>query len=122
MNDDLSWFAARIVLEACHPEEPVGERLFEEQIILVRAPTEEVALQKAALFGKDAEHAYKNAEGRDVRWVFKEVLDIKMLFDDVIQDGTEVYHAFLAEDELAFLRRSFQVRGERVSLDATLAE
>ncbi|MGH2368156.1 MAG: DUF4288 domain-containing protein, partial [Chloroflexota bacterium] len=89
MSDDQTWFAVRLIMESEHPEEDVEDRLFEEKIILVYAPTEEAARQKAVRFGQAAEEEYTNPDGKLVKWVFREVLDVKPLFDNVIEDGAE---------------------------------
>jgi hypothetical protein len=120
MSDDLAWFAARIVLESQHPDEDEapGDKLYEERIILIRAPSEEAAHEKAVRFGEDSREEYKNSYGRTVIWAFKELLDVKPIFDDVIQDGTEIYAAFLAHPELERVRQSLQPAG-RSTLQAS---
>ena len=106
MSAGESWFAARILMERTHLEERDVDTLFEDKIILLRADTEDAALSKAEALGRASEHAYENAEGKPVRWIFREVLDVKELFDDAIGEGTEVYYALLAGDDVAHLRRA----------------
>ena len=40
----------------------------------------------------------------DVRWEFREVLDVKQLLDDEMHDGSEIYYAFLTRTQLESVR------------------
>jgi len=108
MSDRQTWFAARLLLESQHPGDLFSDRLYEEKIIVLRAATEEAARGKAEEFGRAAEETYLNADEQTVQWVFSEVLDIKELFDENIQGGTEVYYSFLHEEDLAGLPRALR--------------
>ena len=52
--------------------------LWEEQIVLVRAFSEEDAARQAINFANTQETSYKNSEGEDVEWRF---LKIERLFN-----------------------------------------
>lgn len=121
MTDDSSWFGARILLAAEHPDEAAADTLFEERIVLIRAATDEAAREKAVRLGKAAEEAYENPDGKTVKWGFREVLDVKPLFDDVIGDGSEVYYSLLAEHDVEPLRRALQSGGLSAAADDALA-
>ena len=76
MTDQLSWFAARIVLEA-RQQTGLARPLYEDRIILVRAASEGEAVQKAKQSGVEAGEVYTNPDGETVHWAFLEVLDVK---------------------------------------------
>lgn len=101
------WFGVLTVMEAAHPEEEVEEKLFEVRIIVVRAGTEDEAREKAERFGVSSKLEYENPFGKKVIWTFREVLDIVQVFDETIDDGTEVYYSFIRERGLEHLRRYF---------------
>jgi Domain of unknown function (DUF4288) len=109
---DDDWWGARIIFESVHPDPGDGSRytLFEEQTILVRAPSEADARVRARTLGEGAELEYKNVYGNTVRWVFKGVLDIFDVSDDHPKEGTEIYSAFIhGESHLNRLKRQFRV-------------
>lgn len=95
----MRWFAARILSEAVHRDDPAPESLFEERIILLRAQNEGEAMRRAGEIGAGSVHEYQNAFGKAVRWEFRDVLEVQEVLDDQIVDGTEVYYAFLGERE-----------------------
>jgi|SRR4051794_7222775 len=111
MNEQQKWFAACLLMESLVDSGPPKEKLFEETIVLVRAATDADAAQKAERFGRDAEHEYQNTYGETVRWVFRELLDLKELIDEAIGDGTEVYYAFLDENEVVQRQRMLRSSG-----------
>ncbi len=110
MNEQQKWFAACLLMESLVDSGPPKEKLFEEKVVLVRASSEAEAAKKAERFGRDEDHEYLNADGETVRWVFQELLDLKELFDEAIGDGTEVYYAFLGQEEAAQRRRILHAR------------
>jgi|GEM_PF-1292584 len=104
----MKWFSALVIQEATHPEEQNQSPLFEADVILINAVTEDEARKKAEEIGKSSQHEYLNAYGHRVAWVFKEVLDIKEVDAERIGDGTEVYYVFLNREELLGLRRALE--------------
>ena len=46
--------------------------------------------------------------GKTVRWIFREVLDVKQLFDAHLKEGSEVYFDFLRVKEVNQIRRMFK--------------
>ena len=112
LSGQTGLFVARIILESVHPDEPShgpDDKLFEDRIILIHAQSEDEARQKAKHFGKAAEHEYRNMYGNRVQWTFRGVLDILDVLDDVSQDGSEVYYAFIDEEMLTKLQEKFEL-------------
>jgi hypothetical protein len=82
-----------------HPEEQRVRKLFELQVRLVRANSDEAAWERAKEIAKEQEHSYLNAYDKKVEWIVREVLDVVELLDDAMKEGAEVYYSFLNERE-----------------------
>jgi len=67
------------------------DALSEESIRFVVANNYDEAREKAARFGRAAEHSYLNNDGERVSWKFVSVMDVQEFCDAKIDDGTEVY-------------------------------
>jgi hypothetical protein len=93
-----------MAFESLHNGQPQPDRLFEARIVLLRAEAESDARQRAEVLGRAAEERYENPDGEQVTWAFRELLDIKELFIDRLEDGGEVYWEFLSEHELDAVR------------------
>jgi Domain of unknown function (DUF4288) len=93
------WFAALLLFESLHPEEQRIRKLFELQVRLVRASSEQAAWDRANEIGKDQQHSFANVYGNKVEWVLREVVDVVELLDNAMKEGAEVYYAFLSERE-----------------------
>ena len=115
MTKPKRWFAARLLSESVHPDEPNGSTLFEESIVLLRARDAADASRRANELGAKPEAEYVSAAGDAVRWTFREVLEVQELVDDEIADGTEVYRALLRADEVAERRRAMSPFEEPVA-------
>jgi len=89
------WYAAVLLLESLHPEEHRIRKLFELQVRLVRASSDQAAWTRANEIGKAQEHSYTNVYDKKVEWVLREVLDVVELLDDAMKEGAEVYSSFL---------------------------
>jgi hypothetical protein len=109
------WFAARVLSEILHPEEPNAATLFEESIVLLRARDTAEATRRASEIGAKAEAEYLNPSGDAVRWTLREVLEVQELLDDEIADGTEVYHALLRAEEIEERRRATEKFAEPIA-------
>ena len=108
------WFAAVLLLESLHPEEHGIPKLFELQVRLVRASSDQAAWERANEIGKAQEHSYANVYDKKVEWVLREVVDVVELLDDAMKEGAEVYYSFLNERDArrisATLRQPAQAR------------
>jgi hypothetical protein len=93
------WYAAVLLLESLHPEEPGTRKLSQLQVRLVRARSDEAAWDRANKIAEAQEHSYANVYGKTVEWVLRELLDVIELLDDAMKEGAEVYYSFLNERE-----------------------
>jgi hypothetical protein len=108
VSEKEAWFAASLLFERTFEGGSKAPPLFEESIVLVRAPEdhESAALKKAVKVGMAASHSYRNIDGETVSWTFKEVLRVVQVFDSEIAEGSEVYSRFLSAEEVDHLRTS----------------
>ena len=102
-----SWFAVRVLIEPGDRDEPGSDTPdhFEDRFILVHAASEDEALTKGMLFAEDGNDDYHNAEGQTVRWSFRHIIDAHQILDSTLQDGTELYSAFIDRELAAALMR-----------------
>jgi hypothetical protein len=84
------------------------DRLFEENIILISAETEEDARIKAIQFGNEMQTEYHNIDGENVSWVFDGVFGIYPIIDKIDQDGSTVFSRHLIKSEVDSIKRKFK--------------
>jgi len=70
---------------------------------LLGAVDEANAWQRAIQLGPSLAEQYINAEGNPVVWTFERVLEVQVILEDQLDDGVEVFHRFLCEDEVKSL-------------------
>src|SRR5438093_6372718 len=101
------WYSVRVLMEIAIGEEGSAELSdrFEDRIILVRAADETQALTKGIAFAQGTNEEYLNATGERVRWTFSHALEAHQILDASLQDGTEVYSAFVNQELAQILIR-----------------
>jgi len=104
----LNWWAVRMLFEYVHPGKASEDAVFEEQVRLVRARTEDEAAAKGAEIGRREFLAYRNVANAEVEFTFREILDVVELLDHVMKDGVEVYYHFLRWEDVQQVRQSLQ--------------
>lgn len=87
----MSWFSVKLLFEAESSSPTDSDVLCEESIRLIEAASEEIALEKAKMLGKDQEHSYENDSGETIFWRFLKVDQAQELGDEEVQDGSEVF-------------------------------
>jgi hypothetical protein len=95
MSAHGDWFGVRLVIEIQVGNDPPGRRSYEDRVIVVRASSGAVARRKAETLARRDGETYRNHNGEKVVWRFKDIVDVYMILDDKIADGTEVYSAFM---------------------------
>jgi hypothetical protein len=83
------WYVVRILMRSSVSVD--NETLYSEEFALVRAVSYEEAYGKAEAKGVGLSHSYQNDAGKEVRWIFESILEVKRTIDDDIGDGCEVY-------------------------------
>jgi hypothetical protein len=101
------WYSASILFESVHNEKMDVNDMWEEQIVLIVANSEEEARAEAEKIGKEREHRYISATGDHVQWEFRQVEAIFELFDNELRPGTEVFSRFLRASEVTSLLTPF---------------
>ncbi|MDQ7095864.1 DUF4288 domain-containing protein [Desulfosporosinus sp. PR] len=66
-------------------------KLYEEQIVVIRAQTSEHAYRQADKMAKENEMEYHNPYGQLVKCKFVDSLNCQRLYDGEIKSGTEIY-------------------------------
>jgi hypothetical protein len=94
------WFSVRVLFELVFGDETASgsHNRFEDRLILVRAKNEEEALAKGARFAEGTEEQYLSADGQTTGWTFSHVIEAHEILDSTLQDGTEIYSAFVDQD------------------------
>jgi hypothetical protein len=101
------WYSVRFLIELQTPGQGDTESSdrFEDRIILVRPEHEEEALTKGMDFATGADDQYVNSEGETVGWTFRHVVGAYEILDSGLQDGSEIYSAFVDRDLAEVLMR-----------------
>jgi Domain of unknown function (DUF4288) len=101
----MPWFSVRCLSECVLDDAPA---LYEDCILLIQAEDDVHARRKGDAAARKSSHQYANSFGETVRWEFREVLDVKQLFDAEIRDGSEVYYSFLSHADLENVRTALE--------------
>ena len=83
-------YIAVIVLEMA-PSSPGSKPLYQEEISVIEAASDEAARAKAIAHGKSLEDSYQNVEGETVQVGFKALIDVQEALDTEFKDGCLVY-------------------------------
>lgn len=85
-----SYYAAVLVFESSS-DEVNYQPLYEEEVLIVEAPSEDAARERAIQLGKERETSYKNQDGQTISNQFKRLLDVQAIQDGQIEHGSTVY-------------------------------
>jgi hypothetical protein len=93
----VNWYSARLLFESVHdpPERPSKlSPLFEESIVVFQADDDESVPAKLKKLAQAGEVEYEAIAGNQVRWEFREVLEVQEIGTDkdVLEDGIEVFY------------------------------
>ena len=95
-----AWYAAVLLLEAQHPDEPdLDDPLFEKRVVLLQAPDEAAARVIARQHCGDVRVDYANVYGNRVQWRCVGVIRVDDVYATEIGSGTEVYSELLNQAE-----------------------
>ena len=100
-KSNWEWYAVKLLFESTISGEPNKDKidehydnkfkLYEEQIIVVRAQSFDHAYKKAEVEAKKNEMEYNNPYDQLVQCKFVDSLNCQRLFDKEIKSGTEIY-------------------------------
>ena len=87
----MQWYVAEIIVR-CRVGKPSNRQaLYDRQIKVLRAATDEAAYDRALELGKAENHSYKNSAGEKVFWEFAGLGNLEVLHEKRISDGTEIH-------------------------------
>lgn len=105
ISRDWRWYGVKVLYECIISGEPKPEtidenfpsddKMFEESILLIKAPSIEMANILGEQEAKKQQDDYLNPYGEKVEWKFVELIHCVDLSVKKIQIGTEVYARFL---------------------------
>ncbi len=101
----LHWYSARLRFAILTDRR--GLERYLDSVILLRAPSRQVAFEQALAQGRDREQAYQNEEGLRVRWRLASVLSLDQLADGNLH-GAEVLSMPVAGDQELDWEHQFQ--------------
>lgn len=99
------WFAVSLLYEGRSAAKP-EVALWQENIRLVEAASEEEARAVGAKLGKSGEHSYQTDDAL-FTWTFKSVLGTFLIEDFSLESGVEIFSRFLKKGEAESLLTSF---------------
>lgn len=101
----MKWYVAEIIVR-CRVGKPSNRRaLYDRQIKILRAPTDEAAYKRALALGKAENLSYKNSAGEKVSWEFLGLGNLELLLKKTISDGTEIHSRLARGNPRSEVRR-----------------
>jgi hypothetical protein len=103
------WYAASLFFKGTHSDAPDRESVWEEQIVLVEAGSDEEARARARELGRSFEHEYGTRKSDvKVRWELVEVERVCGIEGNGFQTGLEVFSRFISQEEALSLLEPFK--------------
>jgi hypothetical protein len=87
----MKWYVAEIIIRCRVGKLSKRKTLYDRQIKVVRASTDEMAYERAIKLGKAENHFYKNSIGQKVYWDFLGLGNLESLHEKKISHGTEIH-------------------------------
>jgi Domain of unknown function (DUF4288) len=100
------WYAASLLFQYCHPNDPEPESLWENSIVLIEASTEETARRIAEGIGADAQCEYV-ADSDIVQVRFEQIEKIYQIEAEQLVSGTELFSRLLRASEVKSMLTPF---------------
>ncbi len=102
------WYGISLLFKSCHAKPREGDLLlWEEVIIVVKAPSQDDAERLAREFGLKHEVEFEVLGGDTVTWVFDSVFEVCEIEHDIVDSGTEVFSQYMKESEVRSLQGRF---------------
>ncbi len=87
----MKWYVAEIIVRCRVGRASTRRSLYDRQIKVLRASTDEAAYKRALELGRAENHSYKNSAGQKVSWQFLGLGNLEILHEKAISDGTEIH-------------------------------
>ena len=101
------WFCVCVLSVAEHDQKHPPDALWEEQLFLVDAESEEDARMKGEQFAEAERAKYRNAAGEMIEWKVEKIESVHQIMDEELKSGTEVFSRFLRERQVQSLLEPF---------------
>jgi hypothetical protein len=100
----MQWYVAELIVHCRVGEARKRRTLYDRQVKVLRAPTDETAYQRALDLGRAENHSYKNSAGETVFWQFAGLANLEALHEKRICHGTEIHSRLERGDPRAEVR------------------
>ena len=87
----MHWYVAEFIVRCRVGKASKRKTLYDRQIKVLRASTDEAAYERALELGRAEDHSYKNSAGEKVAWEFLGLGNLELLREATITDGTEIH-------------------------------
>ena len=87
----MKWYVAEVIIRCRVGKASKRRTLYDRQIKVLRAATDEVAYDRALELGRAENQSYKNSAGEKVSWEFLGLGNLELLHEKTISDGTEIH-------------------------------
>lgn len=91
---ECRWWWASAVYKGEHVDRPRRRNLWERIVFLLRARNQQEAYERAQELARSKEAFYTTAVGDQLRWTLQAVEGVQELFDQALEEGSEVYWEF----------------------------
>lgn len=90
-----SRYYAVVILNELSSPSPSHKTLYEEEVVMISASSEDDARERAISCGKEQEDSYQNQSGETITHRFKAVKDVQLMPPE-LESGTTVYSRFFS--------------------------
>jgi hypothetical protein len=87
----MHWYVAEVIVQCRVGRVSKRKTLYDRQIKVLRASTDDAAYERALELGRAENHSYKNSAGETVVWEFIGLGNLESLREKRISDGTEIH-------------------------------
>lgn len=94
---NAKWYLADIVIELKIEDEP--HNVIHINTVLVRASSPQRAYTRALKLGQEAEHEYKNTDGKMVQCIFRGLRDLIVIYNDLRSGAELIYQEQIGQSE-----------------------
>ena len=101
------WYCASILWVAERNGVQDSDSLWEEQLVLIEAGSEESARAEGLRRASQPRAAYKNNDGVTISWRFVKIDRIYEIGNEQLTNGTEIFSRFLRDSEARSLMTPF---------------
>jgi Domain of unknown function (DUF4288) len=91
MANEESFCYIAVILYKSTSDVPGYLPLYQECFVLIKATSIEKAQEKALAHGNQEQVTYQNENQETITWSFEQLIDVNVVLDDQLDDGSELY-------------------------------